>query len=342
MSGTTENDTQKGVSMRELGRRLGVSAVTVSKALGGKPGVSDAMREKITALAQELDYRYELNSRTCKDVGILIPGHFFGQGNSFYASLSEKLVQHLSRQNAYGILSLLSEAEEADCRLPAIVFGSNIRGLVVLGQVSGAYMRMLAEAELNMPYVCMDFYDERSGADSVVSDGLYGSYCLTSHLIHGGHRRIGFLGSIHATSSIMDRYLGYYKTMLQHDLPMDPSWVVPDRDEHGEYHAFPLPDPLPTAFVCNCDQMAMRLKNRLEGMGLRVPEDVSLVGFDDYTHSASVSPVLTTFAVDQDSLAFETARVITEKMRGVPGGKGRVVTGGRIVYRSSVQKPGKR
>jgi len=333
-----EAKTKKNVSMREMGRRLGVSAVTVSKALSGKPGVSDTVREQVENLAQELGYRYEMNSRTCKDVAILVPGHFFGHGNSFYASLCNKLVQQLSRRNGYGLLSILSEEEEAACRFPAIMLNNHISGLVVLGQVSGAYMHMLDEAKLSVPYVCMDFYDEHSGTDSVVSDGLYGSYRLTSHLIHRGHTRIGFYGSIRATSSIMDRYLGFYRAMLQHDLPIDPAWIVPDRDAHGEPCEYPLPDPLPTAFVCNCDQMAMLLRKRLEAMGLKVPDDVSLVGFDDYTYSASVSPFLTTFAVDQDSLARETARMITDKMNGVAESKGRVVTGGHLVYRRSVKQ----
>jgi LacI family transcriptional regulator len=72
-------------------------------------------------------------------------------------------------------------------------------------------------------------------------------------------------------------------------------------------------------------------------MGLKVPDDVSLVGFDDYTEIASMSPMLTTFAVDQESLAHETARMMIDKMHGLNDSKGRVVTGGHIVYRESVR-----
>lgn len=324
-----------GVSMREIGRQLGVSAVTVSKALGGKPGVSDAVREQITSKAEELGYQYEMNSRTSKDVGILVPGHFFGQGNSFYASLCKKLVQHLSEYNCYGVLSILSEEDENGCVYPAILGNKRVSGLVILGQVQRGYMRMLGSVESSVPYICMDFYDEKSGTDAVVSDGLFGSYRLTSHLIHKGHRQIGFLGSINATSSIMDRYLGYYKAMIQNDLPIHAGWIVPDRDEHGEYQEYLLPNPLPTAFVCNCDRTAMLFMERLKALGLKVPQDVSLVGFDDYTEA--MSQVLTTFAVDQESLARETARMIIDKMHGLGDSKGRVVTGGRIVYRESVK-----
>ena len=330
---------KQNVNMRDLARELGVSAVTVSKALAGRSGVSETVRASVVRKAQELGYRYELASRPSKDhkgdVGILIPEHFLGQGNSFYASLCKKLVQQLSERHCYGVLGILNETEETACTYPVILGGGRVNGLVILGQVNRDYIQMLETVGTGVPYICLDFYDERSNAGSVVSDGLYGSYCITSHLIHLGHTRIGFVGSIRATSSIMDRYLGYYKSMLQHDLPIDPAWIVPDRDEHGTYSEFPLPSPLPSAFVCNCDQSAIEFIRRLQAMGLDVPADVSVVGFDDYVESAAVKPALTTFAVDQDALAREAAEMIVARMQGSADRKGRVVIGGRMVYRDS-------
>lgn len=332
---------KQNVNMREIGHELGVSAVTVSKALAGRSGVSEAVRERIVRKAQELGYRYDLVSKSNKesfgDVGILIPDHFLGPGNSFYASLCKKLVQQLAERNSYGVLGILSEAEELDCTYPVILGGGRVNGLVILGQVNRDYIQMLENVGTNVPYICLDFYDERSSADAVVSDGLYGSYRITSHLIHLGHTHIGFFGSIKATSSIMDRYLGYYKSMLQHDLPIDASWIVPDRNEHGTYVDFPLPEPMPTAFVCNCDQSAIQFIQRLQALGLDVPADVSVVGFDDYVDSAKSKPALTTFAVDQDALAREAAEMIIGKMMGSTDRKGRVVIGGQMVYRESVR-----
>lgn len=329
------------VNMREIGRSLGVSAVTVSKALAGRSGVSEAVRERIVRKAQELGYRYDLvpkgfRDNSC-DVGILVPDHFLGPGNSFYASLTKKLVQQLSERNCYGVLGILTEEDEREGSYPVMLGGGRVNGLVILGQVNRDYIRMLESVGTSVPYICLDFYDERANADAVVSDGLYGSYRLTSHLIHMGHTRIGFVGSITATSSIMDRYLGYYKSMLQHDLPIQSSWLLPDRDEHGNYIEQTLPLDLPTAFVCNCDQLAITFIHRLQAMGLRVPEDVSVVGFDDYVDAASAKPALTTFAVDQDALAREAAELMIAKMQGSNDRKGRVVIGGRMVYRDSVR-----
>lgn len=333
---------KQNVNMREIGRELGVSAVTVSKALAGRSGVSEAVRDRIVRKARDMGYRYDLvskgNKESLGDVGILVPDHFLGPGNSFYASLCKKLVQQLAERNSYGVLGILSEDEELGCIYPVILGGGRVNGLVILGQVSRDYISMLESVGTSVPYVCLDFYDERSSADAVVSDGLYGSYRVTSHLIHLGHTRIGFVGSIKATSSIMDRYLGYYKSMLQHDLPIDPSWLVPDRDVHGVYTDYRLPDPLPTAFVCNCDQAALLFIHRLQSLGIRVPEDVSVVGFDDYVDSAAARPALTTFAVDQDALAREAAEMVLEKMAGSTERKGRVVIGGHMVYRESTRQ----
>lgn len=332
---------KQNVTMREIGRALGVSAVTVSKALSGRSGVSETVRERIARKAQEMGYRYELVAKAPResknDVGILIPDHFLGQGNSFYASLCKKLVQQLAERNCYGVLGILSEEDELQGNYPVILEGGRVDGLIILGQVKREYIRMLDCVGTGVPYICMDFYDERANADAVVSDGLYGGYRLTSHLIHMGHTRIGFVGSITATSSIMDRYLGYYRSMLQHELPIDPSWILPDRDEHGVYIEHPLPEPLPTAFVCNNDQLALQFIRRLRAAGLQVPEDVSVAGFDDYVDGGTGKPMLTTFAVDQDALAREAAEMIIAKMQGSADRKGRVVTGGHMVYRDSVR-----
>ena len=105
------------VGMREIGRQLGVSAVTVSKALAGKSGVSDAVRARIAEKAKELGYRYAPGVPACRDIGILVPGHFFGHGGSFYASLCKKLVQHLSQRGCYGVLSILTQEDEQALRL---------------------------------------------------------------------------------------------------------------------------------------------------------------------------------------------------------------------------------
>lgn len=203
--------------------------------------------------------------------------------------------------------------------------------LIILGQPSKAYLRMICEQTL--PVVFLDFYDERSGISCVVGDNAYGCYRLTAHLIRNGHRDIGFVGNPMVTSSIMDRYLGYYRAMMMNNLPVRPEWVIPDRDETGRLSEIVLPEELPTALVCNCDLVARQVVQLLRSRGLRVPEDISVTGFDDFLPVAG-DPSLTTFRVDVASMVQMTVKLVADSCAGV-GGVGRVVIGGHPVYRSS-------
>lgn len=95
--------------------------------------------------------------------------------------------------------------------------------------------------------------------------------------------KLAFVGSIHAISSILDRYCGFSRSLIEHGLELPKEWLIEDRDEKGEVQ-FDLPEQLPQAFVCNCDFATGRVIEKLEEKGLHVPEDVSVVGFDNYLY----------------------------------------------------------
>lgn len=326
------------VTMRDLGRMAGVSAVTVSKALAGRSGVSEEMRRKIVRLAAEMGY-VNPNAAQPKparslDVGILIPDQFFSP-DSFYAMFYKELVQALTDAGHFGILEMLSAGAEADLTLPNLVRGRHVDALVLLGQPSEAYRQMIVRQET--PVVFLDFYDTAITADAVVGDSTYGAACLTEHLIARGHRDIGFVGDVRATSSIMERYLGFASAMMRGGLTVRPECVVRDRDAQGNFLPLELPEKLPTAFVCNCDMVAAWVIEQLQARGVRVPQDVSVTGYDDFLPGPPVTPALTTFRVDRRAMVQTTVRLVMEHCSGVRSPVGRVVVGGQPVYRDSVR-----
>jgi LacI family transcriptional regulator len=127
--------------------------------------------------------------------------------------------------------------------------------------------------------------------------------------------------------------------MLIHELPVRDEWVVGDRTDRGRIlPVFMLPESLPTAFVCNCDESAYKLLELLKEKGLRVPDDISLVGFADSVFSRISNPGITTVAVDVDALtrtAAETITMFVEQKTATPGS---VVIPGKMIYRDSVKK----
>ena len=326
----------KRPTMRDIAKAVGTSAVTVSKAMAGKPGMSDKLRAKILKKAAEMGYEYPGTDRVVLrqhlDIGVLIPDRYF-ETESFYAQMYKKLIQKLSEQGHFGLLEILSAEDEEKLVPPMLIRSGRVDGMILLGEPSKAYYRMIAQQ--NTPVVFLDFYDEHGSADALVGDNLYGCYRLTSHLIRIGHRKIGYVGSVRATSSIMDRFLGYYRAMLTHNLPVRPDWIIPDRKDNGELIPIELPEELPTAFVCNCDVVARQLIRQLTESGLRVPEDISITGYDDFEMETAAGPGISTFRVDMYAMVDVAVRTMLDRCAGLSKPFGRTVIGGQPVYRDS-------
>lgn len=138
-----------------------------------------------------------------------------------------------------------------------------------------------------------------------------------------------------STSSNMERYLGYYRAMITNNLPIKEEWIIPDRDENGWKIEYKLPSKLPTAFVCCCDITAFQLMKILQAKGIRIPEDVSVVGFDDFLGGMKADPALSTFRMDYTGMAQMTVNLVEERCSGSTRSFGRVVIGGNPVYRAS-------
>lgn len=326
----------KKPTMRDIAKAVGTSAVTVSKAMAGKPGMSDKLRMKILKKAAEMGYEYPGSDRVVirqhLDIGVLIPDRYFAP-ESFYAQMYKKLIQKLSEQGHFGLLEILGAEDEEKLVPPMLLRSGRVDGMILLGEPSKAYYRMIAQQ--STPVLFLDFYDEHGSADAVVGDNLYGCYRLTSHLIKNGHRKIGYVGSVKVTSSIMDRFLGYYRAMLTNDLPVREEWIIPDREETSGLIPMKLPEEMPTAFVCNCDVVALALIRTLNEQGYRVPEDVSVTGFDDFTGGADGEIRLSTFKINTGAMIDLAVKTMAERCSGARGPFGRTVISGQPVYRDS-------
>ncbi|QDA27160.1 LacI family DNA-binding transcriptional regulator [Paenibacillus polymyxa] len=331
---------KSNVTMRDIADKLGISSVTVSKALNDKDGVSEELKERIKTLAGEMGYRFNTVAKSMKEgltynIGVVIPERFTGPGQSFYLHIYQQISRALEPYGYYGILHILHREDEEQLNLPRIYYDRKVDGFILLGQVSKPYIELVQT--MDQPKMFLDFYDEHADIDSVVTDNFYGAYELTNYLIAQGHRDIAYVGNIYSTSSIQDRFLGYYKSLLEHRLPLRNEWVLSDRDDEGSYVEMDLPQPLPTAFVCNCDQVAHNLVHQLIGLGYRVPEDCSVVGFDNDVYATLIVPQLTTVGVDIEQMARTAVDSIMKKISH-PGSRfGRVLVQGHIVYRDSVQ-----
>ena len=272
------------IKMSDIARQMGVSVVTVSKALNGKEGVSKELREKIIAKTRELGYSISSAAKAVQTnnvLGILIAQRYLDH-HSFYWSMFQHIQVKLCENNYFGVLEICTDEQEAALTPPKIVSEKKVENLVVIGQFSRAYLSLLTDNVENLIFI--DFYDTEIDTYNILADNIMGGYKMTKYLIRRGHKDIMFVGNIHSTVSILDRAMGYVKCMLKYKKPLRSVWHISDRNEQGRYIPLNLPSSLPSAFICNNDVVAHRLVETLELAGKKVPDDVSIVSFDNYFH----------------------------------------------------------
>ena len=290
----------KSVTMRDIAEKVGVSTVTVSKALTDKEGVGAELRNVIRKTAEKMGYRYNTNDTGFRrgrsyNVGVIVEDHFIDVDEialPFYMKMYHNINKQLSQFQYSVIMETITAEMLKNKRKPNIIAEHKVDGIIVLGYINKEYLQVVRAS--GIPVVYLDFYDSRMEVPSVISDNVYGSYMITNYLISKGHRKMAFVGSIEATPSILDRYLGYYRALLSNNIALREDYILPDRNEEGYNIEIELPEDMPTAFVCNCDEVANQLIEQLMKKGIRVPDDVSVVGFDNYSLSTFVTPKLTT------------------------------------------------
>ncbi|MDE6761737.1 MAG: LacI family DNA-binding transcriptional regulator [Lachnospiraceae bacterium] len=330
---------KKQVTMKDVAKAMDVSIVTVSKALAGKDGVSDVLRERIVDKAGELGYiakgdrsrREDLNI----NIGIVISERFVSD-NSFYFKIYQQMLMELSKKGYIGILEIVRREDEETGMLPNIVRMNSVDQVVIVGEMQSIFLESLVQTGLGITF--FDFENEEFDVDCVVSDGVNGGFLLTRYLVKNGHKRIGFVGNYKSTRSILDRYMGYMKYLIAKEQIYDAKWTLPDRDEDGKFIELELPDDMPDAFVCNCDPVAYRMIDALEKAGYSVPEDISVVGYDDFVEQPSEEIALTTYQVNTDEMIGRCIHIIEERAKNKNYRRGTTVVYGKLVVRDTVRR----
>ena len=333
---------KSNVRMADIARQLGISTVAVSKALNNQKGVSEELRQRVKELAEQMGYHSpaqmrRMQGKTDYNIGVLIPTQYLGGTDSFYWKLYQEVTARAMKKDCFVLLELLTPEDAQARRLPKLITEEKADGLIIIGKPPFDYAKVLKNA-WEKPIIYLDFYDSDISADAVLSNSFYGTFLLTQYLIAKGHQSIGFVGTIRATDSITDRYLGFSKAMLESGLPLRQDWILPDRDlDTGVSIPLELPAEMPTAFVCNCDRTAAILIHQLEKEGYRVPQDVSVVGFDHYLTPGLMQIGLTTYSVDLHELAHVAVRAMLKRLMGEPWKLGMHITDGELILKDSVR-----
>lgn len=336
----------KAVKLADIAKVMNVSTVTVSKALSGQKGVSEEMREKIKQLAQEMGYQSPsavkmMNARKSYNIGVVISERYLERYESFYWQMYQAVATGAVEKGCFTMLEVLTIGMERSREQPKLLKEHKVEGLIILGLLKEDYLNSIVQ-NIDIPFICLDFYDRKHECDAVVTDNFYGMYKVTNYLLEMGHRDIAYVGTLLYTGSITDRYFGYAKALLEHGLEVHDDWIIEDRNmddgQRDDDFTFRLPKQMPTAFVCNCDLTAGVFINFLKKQGYRVPEDFSVVGFDNYIQPGICSVGITTYEVDIQEMAQKATGNLIKKMKGEHYKQGISIVEGHMVIKDSVKE----
>lgn len=328
---------RKHVTMKDIAQEMDVSIVTVSKALSGKDGVSDELRDRIETKANELGYVYKNSGSGGNDrnlnIAIMISEHFISD-NAFYFKVYQRMIMELSAKGFIGILEIVRTVDEENGNLPKLVQLGTVDQVVIIGEMKQVFLESLNNAGISM--IFFDFENEDFDVDCIVGDNLSGGYAMTKYLVEKGYRNIAFVGSYKVTKNILDRLMGHLKYKLEKDLPKPDSWLIPDRDRNGLSVEIGLPEDMPEAFFCNCDETAYRLIRKLNESGYRVPEDIAVVGFDDYAAQIPEGIRLTTYRVNTKEMIRQCMHIVEQRSSNPLYRRGVVPVHGKLIERETV------
>lgn len=335
------------VTIRDLAARLGVSHSTVSRALGDHPAISGCTRNDVRALAATMGYVPNASARLMRGgrstlVGLLIPDI----QNDFYAHLAKALTDSLAPQGCQLLLSVTEDDPERELRDVHALRAARASCVVLVPSATphAATLRLLRD----MPVVQLGRTVSGIASGAVLMDDLAGTRAAALHLIGLGHTRIGFVGGQRDLSSHGDRYRGFVAALDSAGLAADPTLVRFGAPRPGVGHeavqALMKGDARPTALILGSSELTLGALEALAELGLRWPDDVSLVGYGDPTWFALMERGLTTVRLPTAAVGAATAArvaVLAASVRPRRGSSSRAVErfDTTLVVRASTAPP---
>lgn len=289
-------------TIKDIARELNVSSSTVSRALKDYPGISDETKRKVKELAKKLNYRpnaVALSLRKSKSftIGVIIPEvvHFF-----FSTVISG--IEEVAYANGYNvILCQTNERYQREISSIETMMSNQIDGLLVSYSKETIdfdhFKRLL---DLNFPIVFFDRLPKLDNAINVTVNDYQGAHQAVTHLIHQGYKHIAHLSGPATLAISLQRKKGFMDAVKEAGLEIDPSWIV-ECAEGTEKESYRVAKKLfsdknnrPDAIFAHHDIVAAGAMMAIKDMGLRIPEDVGIVGYSNWQFSSMIDPPLST------------------------------------------------
>lgn len=308
----------KYITLKMVAERAGVSVNTASRAINNKPDINEETKKRVLKVAQELGYvrnatAVALRTKKTGTLGVVIADN----RNPFYAEVLNGIEEAAREKNYHIILANTQRDYQKEEEAINLLLAKRVDGLLIAPvQDRDDDIRNLIMA--NFPFVIVGRDFENIEVDAVYNDEIKGGFLVTEYLINKGHKRIAFINGFLHKSPAQGRLEGYKKALKEYGIALDDMMVnVGDIDVEDGYERTKrmMKENLDfTAIFAYNDMMAFGAMQAVKEKGLRIPEDIGLVGYDDIHFSSLISPSLTTIRLKKQELGIESVKLLFSRI----------------------------
>jgi len=334
-------------TIKDVAKRANVSTATVSLVINKNKRISQNTRRRVLKTIDDLDYQpsrsaRDLVSQKSGNIGFILTEDHFLKTEPFYTQIFLGAEFEARRHLYYVLLSMVSTDYLQRNTLPRFVLENSVDGIIIAGKIPDELITNLKKYPF--PVVYIDYYPNEGEHAAVLIDNLDGGIQATQHLIDCGHSQIAFLGGDMDHPSIHDRFQGYKMALEKKGLSFSNENVInieKDTSQKNGYNAastlLKKDNQITAIFACN-DAMAIGAMQYLKKKGLRIPADISIIGFDDIQMDILVDPPLTTMQVPKVDMGSEAMRLISEILGNKVNGTRKILMPVNLVLRNSTCK----
>ncbi|KAA0549027.1 LacI family transcriptional regulator [Bacillus sp. BGMRC 2118] len=312
-------------TIKDISKAAGVSVTTVSRALNGYSDVSESTRQKVMRVAKELNYVPNTLARSLvmnksQTIGLLVSGFTKSSiKDNFMVEVMAGINDFAAETNYDLVLFSTDSTKQREKTYSQLCKERRVDGVIIQGiKIDDPYLLEVVESDI--PCVLIDIPIESDTVGYVTTDNILGAKKAVHHLIELGHCNIAMVNG-HDQAFVSKRRLeGYIESLKDSNLPICNDWIVNGKfnEEEAEQATEELliNNPEITAVFCASDLMALGVIKAARNLGKRVPEDLSVVGYDDIVLASYSTPSLTTIAQDKFRMGYEAGRLLVQMLEG--------------------------
>lgn len=337
-----------GFKVKDIAERLNLSSATVSLVVNNKPGISEATRQRVYKALEELGYKDILSEIRAEKNNI----HFIvfrkksnaSSDTKYFSQVFSGIMEGVDVQaKELGYHLMITYMDEENIKEQITYLTQNLcEGILLLAtDMEQKYLKMFTKTKI--PLIILDNYYETEDADCVSINNEQGVFQAISHFKQMGHTKVGYIHSTVDVHNFSERYHGFLRAMEKCGLTVIPEYIFrlqADTDHMQEDLTayFKTSESLPSAFFADNDIIAIHAVKALKNLNIRVPEDMSIIGFDNMPLSEMIDPPLTTIDVPKRRMGMMAVNRLIEIMKTDSGENFKLEIGTKLIIRKSVSR----